>query len=49
MTSPRLTDTHAHLNDPQFEHDLDQVLERARAAGATAVLVPEGAGIPGET
>ena len=34
----RLVDTHAHLTDPQFESDLDQVLERAREVGVSAVI-----------
>ena len=33
-------DTHCHLNDPQFEGDLDLVLERGRQAGVAAVIVP---------
>ncbi len=33
-----LTDTHAHLNDPAYRRDLSAVLERARAAGVTAVV-----------
>ena len=34
----RLVDTHAHLNDPQFERDLDQVLDRAREAGVSVII-----------
>jgi TatD DNase family protein len=34
----RLADTHAHLCDSVFDSDLDQVLERAKAAGVSAVL-----------
>lgn len=38
-----LTDTHAHLCDPAFAGDLDEVLERASAAGVGAVVaVGEG-------
>jgi TatD DNase family protein len=33
-----LTDTHAHLCDPVFDADLEQVLERARNAGIRAVI-----------
>lgn len=34
----RLIDTHAHLDEQAFEHDLEVVLDRARAAGIVAVL-----------
>jgi TatD DNase family protein len=33
-----IADTHAHLCDPAFDPDLDQVLERAKAAGLSAVI-----------
>jgi len=33
-----LTDTHVHLQSPQFASDLDAVLERARAAGVVRFL-----------
>lgn len=33
-----ITDTHAHLCDPIFEHDLDSVLARAQEAGVAAVV-----------
>jgi len=33
-----LFDTHAHLNLPQFEADLSEVLERARSAGVRMIL-----------
>ena len=33
-----MTDTHAHLNDPQFDADLDVVIRRARDAGVVAIL-----------
>ncbi len=33
-------DTHAHLDGEEFAVDRDQVIERAREAGAAAVLVP---------
>jgi len=33
-----LVDTHAHLCSPEFDHDLGEVLERARAAGIGAVV-----------
>ena len=32
-----LTDTHAHLCDPVFDPDRDEVLKRATAAGIGAV------------
>ena len=34
----RLIDSHAHLADERFADDLDEVLERARAAGVEAVV-----------
>jgi TatD DNase family protein len=34
-----IVDTHAHLADSAFERDLPEVLERARMAGLTAVVV----------
>ena len=33
-------DTHAHLDGEEFSTDRDQVVARAREAGAAAVLVP---------
>jgi TatD DNase family protein len=33
-----LIDTHAHLDYPDFEADLDSILERAREAGVTRVI-----------
>jgi TatD DNase family protein len=33
-----LIDTHAHLDFPQFQTDLDQVLERARQAGVGPII-----------
>jgi TatD DNase family protein len=38
VTSPRLTDTHAHLGDDAFADDIEAVLERARRAGVAAVV-----------
>ncbi len=35
-----LFDTHAHLQEPEFENDLDAVVARAHDAGVTSVLVP---------
>lgn len=37
-TQPRLIDSHAHLDDPRFDPDRDDVLDRARAAGVIAIL-----------
>ena len=35
-----LIDTHAHLWWPSYEGDLDEVLERARAAGVEKIICP---------
>jgi len=37
---PGIVDAHAHLQHEVFAHDLDAVLERARAAGLVRILVP---------
>jgi TatD DNase family protein len=34
----RLVDSHAHLDDEQFESDVDEVIERARAAGIGRII-----------
>lgn len=35
-----LIDTHAHLWFPDFKHDLEEVLARARSAGVEKIIVP---------
>lgn len=35
---PPLVDTHAHLQDPSFDHDRDAVYARAREAGLAAIV-----------
>lgn len=35
----KLIDTHAHLNDSKFAHDIDEVLARANAAGVARIVV----------
>jgi len=35
---PRLIDAHAHICDPGFDKDRDEVLERARRAGVDAIV-----------
>jgi TatD DNase family protein len=37
---PGLTDTHCHLDMPQFADDVPQTLERARSAGLVRMLLP---------
>jgi TatD DNase family protein len=37
---PGIVDAHAHLQHEVFAHDLDAVLDRARAAGLVRILVP---------
>ena len=41
-----LTDTHCHVNLPEFDNDRQQVLERARASGVRKLLIP---GVDSET
>ena len=35
-----IIDTHAHLYAEEFQHDIDEVIERARAEGVDRVLLP---------
>jgi TatD DNase family protein len=35
-----LLDSHAHLQEPEFKRDVDEVIKRARAAGVVGVVVP---------
>ncbi|MBP7542695.1 MAG: TatD family hydrolase, partial [Ignavibacteriaceae bacterium] len=35
-----LTDTHAHLFYPDYEEELDSIIERAISAGVESILVP---------
>jgi len=45
VSAPELFDTHAHLHVPEFVEDLDQVMERAAAAGVSR-LVTIGTDVP---
>lgn len=38
MNLPPLTDTHAHLDDGQYDGDRDAVVERARVEGVTQII-----------
>ncbi len=35
-----IIDTHCHLDDPRFDEDLDEVIERAKERGVGAFLIP---------
>src|SRR5436309_1295932 len=41
-----LFDSHAHVDGPEFDADRDAVLERARAAGVTRLVVIGAVGDP---
>ncbi len=38
MPAVKMIDSHAHLNDPRFAKDLDEVIERARIAGVHTII-----------
>ncbi|MEM9796587.1 MAG: TatD family hydrolase [Pseudomonadota bacterium] len=38
MTEPRITDSHCHLDFPQFEGEMPDLLERARVAGVHRMI-----------
>jgi TatD DNase family protein len=38
LSKPKMIDTHAHICDPDFDKDRDDVLERARQAGVGAIV-----------
>jgi TatD DNase family protein len=40
IPNPSLFDTHAHLDQPEFDADRETVVERARAAGVETILCP---------
>lgn len=40
MDDHLLVDTHVHLNSPEYDDDLEDVLERSRAAGVRQWLIP---------
>src|SRR5262245_48201122 len=45
--TPRLIDSHCHLDDGQFDSDRDQVIERALAAGVERMMaIGTGEGPP---
>jgi TatD DNase family protein len=47
MTAPiTLTDSHAHVDGPEFDADRDEVLARARAAGVRRIVVIGAVGEP---
>lgn len=40
MSQLSLIDTHAHLNDPKFADDIDEVIARAATSGVSRIIVP---------
>ncbi|MCE8472713.1 TatD family hydrolase, partial [Rhodovulum sulfidophilum] len=36
--TPQITDSHCHLDFPDFANELDQVVARAEAAGVTRMV-----------
>jgi len=40
MHDPLLVDTHVHLNSPDYQEDLEAVVERSRQAGVSRWLIP---------
>lgn len=46
MTAIELTDSHAHVDGPEFDADRDDVLARARAAGVRRIVVIGAVGEP---
>ena len=36
--TPELVDTHAHLDDPKFDNDRDEVIKRAQDAGLKYII-----------
>ena len=38
MTRPQITDSHCHLDFPDFEGQLDQIIANAAAAGITRMV-----------
>jgi TatD DNase family protein len=41
-TTPELTDSHCHIDLPQFDGDRDELVARARAAGVTRMVIVGG-------
>jgi len=41
LPSDGIIDTHCHLYDVQFEDDLEEVIDRAKGAGVSCILMPD--------